>query len=196
MLTGRVPFDGESPVSIALKHVSEAPVPPSQINPEIPSALEQVVLWALNKDPADRPADADQFIMALEQVRDALAGAAGRGHGQHARAGGRRRAGPGRRATRTPSVMPAEAAGAHTAAPSAWPTTATSSIAMTTTTATTGAAPDLAVDRGPAGAAADRRRRRRLPADAAQEGARCRTSSTCSCPRRRPQSRTQASRRT
>ncbi len=77
MLTGRVPFDGESPVSIALKHVSEAPVPPSQINPEIPSALEQVVLWALNKDPADRPADADQFIMALEQVRDALAAPAG-----------------------------------------------------------------------------------------------------------------------
>ncbi|HWE58965.1 MAG TPA: Stk1 family PASTA domain-containing Ser/Thr kinase [Solirubrobacteraceae bacterium] len=73
MLTGRVPFDGESPVSIALKHVAEAPVPPSQINPEIPSALEQVVMWALNKDPADRPADADQFIMALEQVREALA---------------------------------------------------------------------------------------------------------------------------
>jgi beta-lactam-binding protein with PASTA domain/predicted Ser/Thr protein kinase len=73
MLTGGVPFDGESPVTIALKHVSEAPVPPSQINPEIPSALEQVVLWALNKDPADRPADADQFIMALEQVRESLA---------------------------------------------------------------------------------------------------------------------------
>ena len=36
MLTGRVPFDGESPVSIALKHVSEAPVPPSQLNPAIP----------------------------------------------------------------------------------------------------------------------------------------------------------------
>jgi beta-lactam-binding protein with PASTA domain/predicted Ser/Thr protein kinase len=77
MLTGRVPFDGESPVSIALKHVSESPIPPSQINPEIPSALEQVVMWALNKDPADRPADADQFIMALEQVRDALAAPAG-----------------------------------------------------------------------------------------------------------------------
>ncbi|MGH2844238.1 MAG: PASTA domain-containing protein, partial [Solirubrobacteraceae bacterium] len=77
MLTGRVPFDGESPVSIALKHVAEAPVPPSQINPEIPSALEQVVLWSLNKNPADRPADADQFIMALEQVRDALAAPAG-----------------------------------------------------------------------------------------------------------------------
>jgi serine/threonine-protein kinase len=72
MLTGRVPFDGESPVSIALKHVSAAPVPPSEINPEVPSALEQVVMWSLNKNPADRPADADQFIMALEQVRDSL----------------------------------------------------------------------------------------------------------------------------
>jgi serine/threonine-protein kinase len=77
MLTGRVPFDGESPVSIALKHVSEAPIPPSQFNPEIPSALEQVVLWTLNKDAADRPADADQLIMALEQVREALAAPAG-----------------------------------------------------------------------------------------------------------------------
>ena len=77
MLTGRVPFDGESPVTIALKHVAEGPVPPSQINPEIPSALEQVVLWALNKNPADRPDDADQFIMALEQVREALAAPAG-----------------------------------------------------------------------------------------------------------------------
>lgn len=73
MLTGRVPFDGESPVSIALKHVSESPVPPGQINPEVPSALEQVVMWALNKDAGDRPTDADQFIMALEQVRDSLA---------------------------------------------------------------------------------------------------------------------------
>src|SRR6202042_1967666 len=45
MLTGGVPFDAESAVSIALKHVSEAPVPPSQINPEIPPELEQTVLW-------------------------------------------------------------------------------------------------------------------------------------------------------
>src|SRR2546423_309841 len=59
MLTGRVPFDGESPVTIALKHVSEAPMPPSQLNPNIPPELEQVVLWSLNKDPADRPANAD-----------------------------------------------------------------------------------------------------------------------------------------
>src|SRR6201986_4057514 len=77
MLTGRVPFDGDSAVAIALKHVSEAPTPPSQLNTAIPSALEQVVLWSLNKDQADRPADADQFIMALEQVRDSLAASSG-----------------------------------------------------------------------------------------------------------------------
>ncbi len=72
MLTGRVPFDAESAVTIALKHVSEAPVPPSAINPAVPQPLEQVVLWALNKDPADRPVDADQFITVLEQVREAI----------------------------------------------------------------------------------------------------------------------------
>jgi len=68
MMTGRVPFEGDSPVAIALKQVAEAPVPPSQINPAISSDLEQVILWALNKNPADRPADADRFIEALEQV--------------------------------------------------------------------------------------------------------------------------------
>src|ERR1700744_2158137 len=57
MLTGRVPFDGEQAVTIALKHVSEAPVPPSQINPQIPPELEQTILWTLNKNPADRPVD-------------------------------------------------------------------------------------------------------------------------------------------
>jgi beta-lactam-binding protein with PASTA domain/predicted Ser/Thr protein kinase len=77
MLTGRVPFDGESAVTIALKHVSEAPIPPSQLNPAVSPALDQVVMWALNKDPADRPADADQFITALEQVRGAITGPVG-----------------------------------------------------------------------------------------------------------------------
>ena len=77
MLTGRVPFEGDSAVTIALKHVSESPVPPSQLNPAVGPALDQVVMWALNKDPADRPADADQFIAALEQVRGAVSGPVG-----------------------------------------------------------------------------------------------------------------------
>src|SRR5947209_5168878 len=73
MLTARVPFDADAAVTIALKHVSETPVPPSQINPNVPPELEQVVLWALNKDPMHRPADADQFITALEQVKEVIA---------------------------------------------------------------------------------------------------------------------------
>jgi serine/threonine-protein kinase len=77
LLTARLPFDGESPVAIALKHVSEPPVPPSEFNPAVPKALEQVVMWSLNKNPGDRPADADQFILALEHVRESLPAAAG-----------------------------------------------------------------------------------------------------------------------
>jgi beta-lactam-binding protein with PASTA domain len=78
MLTGRVPFDGESAVTIALKHVSEAPVPPTAINPAVPPELEQVVMWALNKNPADRPTDADQFINALEAAKSVIqSGASG-----------------------------------------------------------------------------------------------------------------------
>jgi beta-lactam-binding protein with PASTA domain/predicted Ser/Thr protein kinase len=72
MLTGRVPFDAESAVTIALKHVSEAPVPLRERNPDVPRPLEQVVLWALNKNPADRPADADEFMRVLTQVREAI----------------------------------------------------------------------------------------------------------------------------
>jgi serine/threonine-protein kinase len=72
MLTGRVPFDAESAVSIALKHVSEAPPPMAVMNPDVPPELEQVVMWALNKNPVDRPSNADQFITALEQARAAI----------------------------------------------------------------------------------------------------------------------------
>jgi eukaryotic-like serine/threonine-protein kinase len=69
MLTGRVPFDAEAAVTIAIKHVSEAPALPSAFNPDIPSDLERIVMWSLNKASAERPLDADQFIDALEQVR-------------------------------------------------------------------------------------------------------------------------------
>ncbi len=72
MLTGRVPFDGEQAVTIAIKHVSAPPTAVTQLNPKIPVELEQVVMWALNKNPADRPADADQFIAALEHAKAAI----------------------------------------------------------------------------------------------------------------------------
>jgi eukaryotic-like serine/threonine-protein kinase len=70
LLTGRVPFDAESPVSIAVQHVSEPPVPPSQINPAVPPAFEAVTLRAMAKRPEDRFQDADAFIAALQQARD------------------------------------------------------------------------------------------------------------------------------
>ena len=72
MLTGRVPFDADAAVTIALKHVSEAPTAPTFVNPSVPPELEWVVMWALNKNPADRPTDADQFINALERSREMI----------------------------------------------------------------------------------------------------------------------------
>jgi eukaryotic-like serine/threonine-protein kinase len=74
LLTGRVPFEGESAVTIALKHVSERPIPPSTFNQAVTPELEGVVLRALEKDPARRFPDADAFIAALEHARAALHG--------------------------------------------------------------------------------------------------------------------------
>jgi beta-lactam-binding protein with PASTA domain len=71
LLTGQVPFDAESPVTVALKQVNELPVPPAQIVPEIPAGLDAIVLRAMEKDPARRFADADEFIAALEAGRAA-----------------------------------------------------------------------------------------------------------------------------
>jgi eukaryotic-like serine/threonine-protein kinase len=71
MLTGRVPFEGESAVTIALKQVNEPPVPPSAYNGAVSPALEAVVLRALEKHPALRFQDADGFIAALEDARGA-----------------------------------------------------------------------------------------------------------------------------
>src|SRR5215204_6057885 len=68
LLTGAPPFDADSPVTIALKQVSEEPLPPRQRNPAVPPALDAVVLRALRKDPADRYQDADAFIAALESA--------------------------------------------------------------------------------------------------------------------------------
>jgi eukaryotic-like serine/threonine-protein kinase len=73
LLTGRVPFDGESAVTIALKQVSEAPAPPSAWNPAVPPELDAIVLHALEKDPGARFASADEFIVALEGTADRIA---------------------------------------------------------------------------------------------------------------------------
>src|SRR4051794_15995723 len=76
MLTGRVPFDGESAVTIALKQVSEAPVPPSAWNAAVPPELDAIVLHALEKEPGARFTSAEAFISALEGAADRIASGA------------------------------------------------------------------------------------------------------------------------
>ncbi|MDO8184463.1 Stk1 family PASTA domain-containing Ser/Thr kinase [Conexibacter sp. JD483] len=74
LLTGHVPFDAESAVTIALKHVSEPAPPPSAFDPAVPPELDAITLWALEKEPARRPQDADAFIHALEETRESILG--------------------------------------------------------------------------------------------------------------------------
>src|SRR6202012_2904504 len=77
-LTGRVPFEGESAVAVAMKQVSQMPQRPSSIQPRISPALDAVVMRALEKDPGQRFQSADAFIAALDQAMREPA-AAGRG---------------------------------------------------------------------------------------------------------------------
>ncbi len=70
LLTGRTPFRGETPVAVAYQHVSEAPVPPSEIVETVPRALDAIVLRALAKDPFQRPQDAASFREALDETID------------------------------------------------------------------------------------------------------------------------------
>jgi beta-lactam-binding protein with PASTA domain/predicted Ser/Thr protein kinase len=68
MLTGTVPFTGESPVEIAMKHLSDTPRPPSLQRPEIPPDLDMVVLRALAKNPDDRFQTAEEMDAELDRV--------------------------------------------------------------------------------------------------------------------------------
>ena len=77
-LTGRVPFEGESAVAVAMKQVSQMPQRPSSIQPRVSPALDAVVMRALEKDPGQRFQSADAFIAALDQAMREP-GAAGRG---------------------------------------------------------------------------------------------------------------------
>jgi serine/threonine-protein kinase len=72
LLAARVPFDGDSAVTIALKQVSELPVPPSAYNHLVTPELDAVVLRVLEKDAAQRFADADEFIAALVHARASM----------------------------------------------------------------------------------------------------------------------------
>ena len=68
MLTGKVPFDGDNPVTVALKHINEEIVPPIELEPGIPPALDRCVMKATNKYQTNRYANADELIQELENI--------------------------------------------------------------------------------------------------------------------------------
>ena len=68
MLTGKVPFDADTPVSIALKHMQEDPVEPIKINKDIPFALNQIIMKAMKKDPNERYQNATEIIRDLNMA--------------------------------------------------------------------------------------------------------------------------------
>jgi len=70
MLTGRPPFDGDTPVAVAMQHIQEKPTPPSHLNPHIPSALEEIIMRCLEKAPERRFPDGNALARALEMLVD------------------------------------------------------------------------------------------------------------------------------
>ena len=65
MLTGKVPFDADTPVSVALKHIQEKPVEPKVVNPSIPKAVNDIVMKAMQKEPSLRYQNAGEMLRDL-----------------------------------------------------------------------------------------------------------------------------------
>jgi serine/threonine protein kinase len=70
MITGRVPFVAETPLAVILKHVSDPLPPPSTVKPDVPEAVEKVILKALAKNPEDRFATVSEFLSAWKRALD------------------------------------------------------------------------------------------------------------------------------
>ncbi len=69
MLTGRLPFDSDSAVSVALKQISDTAVPPRSIDPSIPEGLEEITLKAMAKDPARRYQSASEMLRSIDEFK-------------------------------------------------------------------------------------------------------------------------------
>ena len=69
MMTGRPPYDGESPVSVAIQHINGGAVRPSALNPNIPVAMEQIILHGMALEPNDRYGSATEMLRDMEQFR-------------------------------------------------------------------------------------------------------------------------------
>ncbi|MET3567638.1 serine/threonine-protein kinase [Leifsonia sp. 563] len=76
MLTGQQPFQGEQPMQIAYQHANDAVPAPSSKNPAVPAELDELVLWATEKDPDRRPRDAREMLDRLLEAEKALRGEA------------------------------------------------------------------------------------------------------------------------
>lgn len=68
MVTGKVPFDADTPVSVALKHMQEEPIPPIEANPHLPEAVNKIILKALKKDPMLRYQTATELLQDLRMA--------------------------------------------------------------------------------------------------------------------------------
>ncbi len=69
MMTGRPPYDGESPVSVAIQHINGGAANPSTINPNIPGGLEQIIMKGMAHDPANRYGSAGEMLYDMEEFR-------------------------------------------------------------------------------------------------------------------------------
>ena len=69
MMTGRPPYDGESPVAVAIQHINGGAVQPSALNPNIPGGLEQIILHGMELETKDRYASATEMLRDMDEFR-------------------------------------------------------------------------------------------------------------------------------
>lgn len=69
MLTGRLPFEGDTPVAVAIQHIKSIPVPPRDLNPDVPRALEAITMKAMAPELGQRYATADDMLEDLKEFR-------------------------------------------------------------------------------------------------------------------------------
>ena len=69
MITGRLPFEGDTPVSVAIQHINSIPLSPREMDPELPEALEKITMKAMAPNPDNRYSCADEMLADLEEFR-------------------------------------------------------------------------------------------------------------------------------
>lgn len=77
MLVGEQPYRGDEPVNIAYRHANDSVPPPSEAQPSVPGVLDDLVVWATERDAEDRPADAGAMLAALRQAERDIANGGG-----------------------------------------------------------------------------------------------------------------------